>query len=103
MIRIRSHPRNRIEFMIAHDASSRARIHHAPHEIHRRQLFRTPIDQIADEGRRPRRMAVSPLGIGIAKMHKERNQFVVLAVYVAYDVKTHSSQLLATIAATSPA
>ena len=35
--------------MIADDALSRPCINHAPHEINRCQLFRTAIDQIADE------------------------------------------------------
>ena len=66
VLRIRRHPGDGVELVIPHDAERRARLHHAPHEIDRRQLLRSTIHQIPDENRRAAGMAKSPRLLAIA-------------------------------------
>ena len=48
-IRIRSDPRNRIDLMIAENATSRAGLHHPPHQADGLELLRSAVDQITDK------------------------------------------------------
>ncbi len=68
MLRIRSYPRNGVEFMIAQDALSCARFDHAPHEAHCGQLFRSAVDQIAHKDGSTAGMPPNALGFGIAEV-----------------------------------
>src|SRR5208337_529253 len=76
-------PRNRIELMIAHDASGSSCIDHSPHEIDGGQLLRSAIDQITEKDCPATGMAPGSCDLAIAQMFQQRNQPVELAMHVA--------------------
>src|SRR5882757_8730442 len=93
MLWIRRHPRDRVEFMISHDALGGPCSHHRSYQLNRSQLLGTAIDQIAHENRRSIRMTPSAGALLIAHMPKQRDQLVVLTMHIADNVKCHSLEL----------
>src|SRR5713226_8555976 len=91
MLRVRSHPRDGIEFMIAQNGPSRPRCCHRPNQLDGLHLLRSTVDYIADKDGGTAGMTPHTIDSGIAQMFEERNQFVILAVDVADDVKAHLS------------
>ena len=70
MFRVRRRPRDRIELMIPHDTARGTRLHHPPHQIHRCQLLRTPVNQVTHENDRSVRMTPGPAVIAISKVRE---------------------------------
>jgi len=83
LARGRSCPRNRIELMIAHDASGGSRIDHSPHKIDGGQLLWPAIDQIAQKDCPAPRMAPGSCALAIPEVLQQRGQPVELAMHVA--------------------
>jgi delta-aminolevulinic acid dehydratase/porphobilinogen synthase len=92
LLRIRRHPGDCIEFVIAHDAARRTQIGHAAHQFNRCQLFGAAIDQVPDKDRGSLRVAPDTVDVAVSQMLKQLDQLVVLTVYIADDVKIHKIQ-----------
>jgi hypothetical protein len=71
MLRIARYPRDRVEFVIPENASSRTHLDHRPHEIHGRGLLRPTIDQVSYKDGRAARVSPTVGGFGIAQTRQE--------------------------------
>ena len=96
VLRVRCHPGDGIEFVIAHDAPGGSRLNHASHEIHGRQLLRPAIDQIPDENRRPPGMPERSRVLTISQMLQQSDELLELTVHVPDHIKRHSSPRFST-------
>src|SRR5258708_17445447 len=67
---------------------------HRPNQLDGLRLLRSTVDQIADKDGGTAGMTPHTIGSVIAQTFEERNQFVILAVDVADDVKAHLSLLV---------
>jgi hypothetical protein len=84
---IRSYPRDRVELMITENALRTPRFHHRPHDPHSLELFRAPIDEVADKNSHAIRMTPRATPSGIAQAQEEQSQLVVLTVEIADDIE----------------
>ena len=82
-----SHPRDRVELMVTENALRTPRFRHRPHDPHSLELFRAPIDEVADKHSRAVRMTPRATPFGIAQAQEQQNQLVVLAMEVADDIE----------------
>jgi hypothetical protein len=93
-VRIRSHPRYRIELMIAENAPSRTGLHHLPHQANGLELLRSAVDQIADKYSSTLGVTPNAGRLGITEHAQEGSKLVEFTVDIAYDVKTHISAVI---------
>src|ERR1700722_228265 len=94
MQKVRGHPRDRIEFAIAQNTLGRARVDHAPNEIHRLQLLRSAINQVSYKYRCAISVTPNAVGCRIAEMVKEPRKLIELPVHIADDIESHGLLLV---------
>jgi hypothetical protein len=87
LLRIGSHPRDRVKFVIAQDAPPCPGLNHGTHEFDRGQLFGSCIDQIPHENCRATRVAPDPANVSIPQMREQGDQLVELPMDIADHVK----------------
>ena len=86
--------RDRVEFMISQHHSCVAGVDHRLDDLQHPQLIGPPVDQIADEHRRPLRVPVGPVVRGVVHLRQQRLEVVGAAVDIADHVITGHCYLL---------
>ncbi|CAB4835559.1 unannotated protein [freshwater metagenome] len=82
-IRSRCRPGDSVVLVIADHHQRRAGVHHRPRELHRRDLVRAPIDEVADENRLPFRVTPMAMLVAVAHLAQQTFERMDVSVHIA--------------------